>query len=524
QLLEGSSLTEGTPEEKIDFAKKIIKDFDHLSRDELLEQFKERPEFTKLYYLLRIGQNTYSVTDKYTYEMFEDRIKAIRETPVEEQTLSTFQAVLEHSGLTQAEASALVKNLQEGKPPIRGEDRTVTFLSEVEYGSSYEKALRRLQEVWLRELKSLLVAKTTAKIPVSITESVALLDNQNLISEADVKLYKIIKTLKLDSEYIGKPNILEIVKDLKNRLKTIYKQTGDKESFGQLDTLSDYDVIKAYLQDLLPDKSKSPATTEWLSHLNEVLIDLTTAKAMQRRSREGKRLGLTFLDKNKDFIRAIRFADAAQCCFNSASDTTIEDYASRYPVRLNKDPLSFIMDLKEENSNEILGFIFGRMGINPKTGKPVIMLNGIYSQVKGESLGNNILSIIEEKMAPTLHADTIAIASQYGGTISQPEGYQNGTLPLFAIRALGSDLYDEYSDEEDIEDENGYEDGESYEVVEKTNQINFLQNPDGTYTYRPNSDCEKYTYDDIGNVANGLFNFKGYYKQIPVGSSAEERS
>lgn len=533
KLLEGSNLIKGTTtEDRVQFAKNTLKDLGDLSRDEVLERFRTNPELAKLYYLFRIGQNTYSVTNKYTTEMFIRYIAALREIPLEKQTLSIFKEVLEHSGLTQDESSLLIKDLQEGKPPIVGDNRTITFSSEVEYGSSYEKALRRLQDVWLRELKSLLIARAAAKTPRSITESLSLLDNEILVSENHVKVSKTIKTLKLDSEYIGKPDILEIVKDLKNRLKTTYKQTGDKQSLRQLDTLSDFDVIKTYLKDLLASDNKSPATAEWISHLNEVLTDLNTASGSTK-TRQGKRLELTFLDKSRDFVRAIRFTDAAQCCFNSASDTTIDSYAARYPVRLNKDPLSFIIDLKEENSNEILGFVFGRMGINPQTGRPVIMLNGIYSQIKGENLVNSILSIIEEKMAPRLHADTIVIASKYGGAISQPEGYQNKSLHLFAIRAIGKGSDSDYYSIEDEEEEIDYEEdyGEDYEeetntktdTFDKDNELSklsdrryFKQNPDNTYTYKPNNECEKHTYDDIGYIANGLFKFRGYYKRIPI--------
>ncbi|MGC8775925.1 MAG: hypothetical protein ACP5QN_01250, partial [Minisyncoccia bacterium] len=108
--------------------------------------------------------------------------------------------------------------------------------------------------------------------------------------------------------------------------------------------------------------------------------------------------------------------------------------------------------------------VFGRMGIDPKIGRPVVMLNGIYAQESGGAITNNILKIIEDKFARVIGASSIVIASKHGGRLSQkPNGYNEVKRQIKAIRAL------------------------------------------------KNNDK---VYDDIGTIANGNFVFEGYERSL----------
>jgi hypothetical protein len=122
------------------------------------------------------------------------------------------------------------------------------------------------------------------------------------------------------------------------------------------------------------------------------------------------------------------------------------------------------VDIKEEGSRIVSGFVFGRMGIDPETKRPVVMLNGIYSQNSGATLNNNILKLIEEKFAKVIGSSSVVIASKHGGKLGQkPEGYQIVKKDIQAIRAL-----------------------------ENNNKL----------------------YDDIGNTPNGSFTFQGYERSL----------
>lgn len=202
--------------------------------------------------------------------------------------------------------------------------------------------------------------------------------------------------------------------------------------------------------------------------LTTVLTSYSLAHQNAKRHKGGtknKRLELTFLDKGRDFIRSTRFADGRQCCFNSTNYNVDGGVgAADWIARLHADPLSFVVDIKEEGSRIVSGFVFGRMGIDPKTKRPVVMLNGIYSQESGITMNNNILKLIEEKFAKIIGSSSIVIASKHGGKLAQkPEGYQDVKKDIQAIRAL------------------------------------------------KNSDK---VYDDIGTVPNGSFSFEGYERAL----------
>ena len=450
---------------RVNELKKRIREFDGKSRDELIELFQTNPEALQIYYITKAGEYRYSVVNNYSQEKFATITKRIGELAVHEPTLQRFQDILKKIGLSEEEAASIITDARAGKPLIISPTRVFSFSSLVEYGSSYEQALERLQNVWLEELPSLIFAKARKLQPQTMADSLQTLEESRK-NTYPAELNRLLERLKTTGTKISPQDISAIAKDLRNNLIQKYKQTKDKESQQMVHRASEEDLIKHFVRNHLPD---SPATDEWENHLRETFVALQEAQAKQQKETKTteKTLELTFLDKNEAFVRALRFADDAQCCFN-AGDTNFKARTYEYVTRLNKDPLSFMMDLKAEGSNNIMGFIFGRTGVNPQTGKPVIMLNGIYSQMKGPTLNENILKIIEEQMGGRLHADTIVIASQHGGKIEQPKGYEKSEIELEAIRAL-----------QNTEDQ-----------------------------------PEKKVYDDIGNVANGKFKFSGYIKRL----------
>jgi hypothetical protein len=463
-------LVADTLEGRILETKSKMTQFEGKTRDELLQMFKEDPAKAKIYYILKAGEYRYSVVNDYSLEKFEKITSRVSELQVHKPTLERFQTVLASTGMSEAESKSIITDIEAGKPMIVGPDRTIRFSSQVEYGSSAEMAIQRLQDVWLTELKSLLVASAAGVTPQTIGESVQILDNSELVEANKAKTGNIVRALKIDRQKITYDDIKNVVKDLRNRLETTYKSAKNKQAQSRIANLSDSGIIAEYLTPLLPSAETTPATTEWLSHLQETISSLEEAKAQSGTgltSKGNRDLELTFLDKNEDFVRSLRFADAAQCCFN-ASNGNFDRRTYEFVTRLNKDPLSFMMDLKEANSKVIQGFVFGRMGLNPSTGKPIIMLNGIYSQLKGPVMVDNILKIIEAQMGKKINAENIVIASQYGGAIQTPTDYNRGEIKIEAVRAL--------------QDNKG--------------------NP------------ESKVYDDIGRVANGTFKFEGFIKKL----------
>jgi len=450
-----------TLEERVQELKELKERFNTLTRDELLELFHKDKDALSVFYITNVGEYRYSVINDYSQEKFKMITDKVHSLEIHDGKLEEFTDFLLNNNLSVEEVNSIIEDAKNGKPLIKGDKRVFQFSTAVEFGSQKEEALARLQTVWKNELVSLLACKSLDESPETVTESLQIYE-QNPHAQLPQTL---INRLRINNDKFFLTDINAISKDMGNTLRQKYKSLKDKEQILKLNEASTSDVIVEFLKQYMPD---SPATSEWQSHLRETLSVLESAPDRQQITRtKTTELELTFLDKTEDFVRAIRFADAAQCCFN-ASNENIAARSLEYPTRLNKDPLSFIMDIKEPGAKEIIGFVFGRMGVSPETKRPIIMLNGIYSQLKGSVMNDNILKIIEEQMGGRLHAEGIAIASSHGGTIDTPTGYQKvNSLPLTAIRALGN--YGE---------------------------------------------PETRTYDDIGDVANGDFNFTGYYKKL----------
>lgn len=433
------------------------------SRDELCELFASNEEACKTSYILHGGEFRYAVVNDYSFNKFKTVVERIGSLQVHQPTLDRFEQILAQS-MDPAEAKAVVIDLAAGKPLVTDE-RVFRLSASVEYETAYEQAMARLQTVWKTELRSLLINKAADLTPQTVEESLLAMQNLNQ-RQYEGQLYRLIIRLRLNQDKLSLNDIQAVALDLRNSMVQAFRQKGDRENERRVRNATELDVIKEYLERYMP---QSPATSEWGSHLEETITQFKEAgvNIRQGSTSSDRTYELTFLDKNEDFVRSIRFADAAQCCFN-ASRENFQHRTYEFVTRLNKDPLSFMMDLKELDSRDVVGFVFGRMAINPATGRPVIMLNGIYSQVKGEILTNKVLQTVETQIGRRLNAEAIVIKAIHGGNIQQPAGYENGNIELEAIRAL--------------QDQRG--------------------NP------------EEHTYDDIGTVANGKFAFSGFIKYL----------
>ena len=153
-----------------------------------------------------------------------------------------------------------------------------------------------------------------------------------------------------------------------------------------------------------------------------------------------KRIQLAYVDKHKDLMRMVRFADSKICCFSSSNYgmRVAHNTENKYWVAsINKDPLSFVFELQDPDTKNNTGFVFGSFGID-EDGYPAILLNGIYLS-SGNTRGsvNNILDSIEKNVARRIGARSIAISNIYGGKMSQmPDGYSEGDIVLRRLRAL----------------------------------------------------------------------------------------
>jgi HEAT repeat protein len=453
-----------TLKERVAELKARRQEFAQLSLPELKNQLRD-DRLRRLLYLVKGGEYRYTLINDYSYDKFSLVVKKILEQEVNHQKIDEFRESLKAAGLSEKEQKYILASFQEGRFPLpHPEERSFAFEAGVDLGSEYELAFNRLQEIWNQELKALAIAheeadKKGGRLPPGIDVALAAAEGKEV---QNPKMQRILAFLKYGEkqDYASLKNLAESVK---KELIFSARQRKDKEKIAELERLNMSGLFYAYLAERLPHLKNSFILTEWESHLRETLSVLEAGPTKGKM--KNKQFELTFLDKGRDFVRAVRFADGQQCCFNSVHYHIQGDLgAADWIARLNADPLSFILDLKQKGSNIISGFVFGRMGIDPKTKRPVVMLNGIYAQESGGAIVSNILKLIEDKFARVIGASSIVIASKHGGKLMEaPSGYRSVRRDIRAIRAL-----------------------------ENNDKV----------------------YDDIGTVANGVFDFEGYERQL----------
>lgn len=194
--------------------------------------------------------------------------------------------------------------------------------------------------------------------------------------------------------------------------------------------------------DLAPITQKILA--EWESHLEQIFgeyqaIDSQAKGAGQRKERK---VTLRYLDKRQDLVTALRFADAAQCCFTS-TQYRIEGHEvgnAEWVARLHKDPLSFVFVL-EDNETEAekrsaIGFVFGSFGLQDK--QPIILLNGVYLEGKTDIAAQSVVNTIEQDFSRPLKMTKQFVAAKHGGTSRYGPNYSNDSQTVRRLRAIAS--------------------------------------------------------------------------------------
>lgn len=182
------------------------------------------------------------------------------------------------------------------------------------------------------------------------------------------------------------------------------------------------------------------------SHLQgpfQTIQDTLTYQKPAARGEEKKRqrVGLRYVDKAKQLMHLVRFADSKICCFSSNNYEMVvqHDVANKFWVAsINADPLSFVvsMEIPGGSPRENLGFIFGNFALDDE-GNLALMLNGIYyapgieDSAQVEAILNGVQS-----MFTGLPVKNLALASQHGGSIKMPEGFTNEPITLTRLRAL----------------------------------------------------------------------------------------
>lgn len=211
-------------------------------------------------------------------------------------------------------------------------------------------------------------------------------------------------------------------------------------------------VLESLGDDILTEQDVT-LIKEMESHLQgpfqTIEDNLTYHKPSVGDVKKNARVGMRLLDKSAKLMNMVRFADSKICCFSSSNyemQVAHNTPNKHWVASINADPMSFVIalevpqgDVAADNKvpvTENLGFIFGSFGTN-KDGGLAIMMNGIY-YAPGVEDSRQVEAMLGgvERIFEGLPIETIAIASQHGGSIKLPEGYANNPVELKRLRAI----------------------------------------------------------------------------------------
>ncbi len=107
-------------------------------------------------------------------------------------------------------------------------------------------------------------------------------------------------------------------------------------------------------------------------------------------------------------------------------------------AKIYKDPMTFIMNVKEAGSKQILGFVFGRMAISLTSGRPIVMLNNIYLKCYDRDLVHKILSEIGKNIGSRLKAEAIILPIYHENSAQTVASYQEKTVEVIPLSGLNN--------------------------------------------------------------------------------------
>jgi len=489
-----TEITEKIKENKQEF--EAIED-----RDELVKILAENKEKATLYYLLNGGKTRFALVNNYNSEKFSTILKVANKLEYHEGPLNEFLDSLKKSKIDDKQIKIVKDRLMKGRFPI-GEtgkfeklirvdvsdsanlERITTDLASI-FGSKqvgsilkyiyYKNNLKEKNSIFYKKLESVeglgnlpaLINKIEKKYPnlekdceKVYTRAWKKLGEKKIL---DLSIHAVLDNESNPVKIKGIFDGLEIQrKALIHRFRQMYKsksieKTVRNERIRLLEEkgrakLMRFVVAEVAGEKYLDDKSNF-LLDEWESHLDSVFNDF---EKLQKNTDIGmkaqeKTVNLRWLDKKEDLIECLRFADSAQCCFNS-KNYRIEGQnvgSAEWIVRTWKDPLSFIFQIEEKSykdsgGNEktnAIGFVFGSFGKGP-----IVMLNGVYMEGKTDTAAQSIINTIEQEFSKPLNAKKQVVGSRYGGSVRYGKEYSNDKITIKRLRAIKEQYGEEPED------------------------------------------------------------------------------
>lgn len=142
---------------------------------------------------------------------------------------------------------------------------------------------------------------------------------------------------------------------------------------------------------------------------------------------------LRYLDKRRDLLAFLRFADTVPCCLSSTAGSVHMDVLFAW-----RDPLTFCFTVERRTDAGLrpLGFVLGGFARVGRTAERAVVFNGIYLARRSAALRARIVEALEERFVRPLGVRHVGMAAVYGGAGPLPERYQRRATRMTRLRAL----------------------------------------------------------------------------------------
>jgi hypothetical protein len=467
-----------TLDEKIAVVKSYKEEFDAVrDKDILVETLSKDRTKAMLYFILYGGRTRFSLVNNYDSNKFIIALNVASQLKVHEGPLNEFMSLMKDKRIREW--------LIAGKFPVTGKK----YVKEIRVDVSNSEELSSIEKfaagvfgrnqlgsiIKVKHYISRLKELNESELAEKISKAGGLADVQLLLQEAERRHPELVS--EVEKNYLNtwkkmaekkifsmslfaalsndenKINMKELMQNIEVQRKALEFAVRQQYKAGTIDKIVRDKRIEALqekgrakLLAYLLSETVSANTeieerllAEWQSHVDQIFQSFERLDSAETSKVKEKSVVLRYLDKRDDLIECLRFADAAQCCFNS-KNYRIEGHnvgALEWIARIWKDPLSFVFHIEEPMSGETrnaIGFVFGSFGV--KDGKPVVLLNGVYMEGKTKTAVHSILNVIENDFSRPLGMSMQFVGSRYGGSIEMPKDYSNIQTKVRRLRAI----------------------------------------------------------------------------------------
>lgn len=435
----------------------LFKSINTNGQQTLVTKIDKNKELAYAFYLNKVNEEQYLVK-KFSFPQFQKVIRKISSIKIDYSVLNTVEHFVEVTHPTEKiKLRKILYNSLNGINCHTSHKKTYIVKTNI-ITDIHKDQLELLNRLWKNDLKKLLYDNYTEKSNL----------NKNNLPIKDTLYWR----LRFE-ENITLKIVNQIIKDFKCSLRQKYKKQKIKRK--SLASKTEGEIIIEYLDRYITLEKEKYV---WLQQFDECISTIKNIGNEQNYTykKQIKSLGITILDKKEDIFRAIRFADSTMNCIRSdRKPEKLQKYIHGVrPINLSaslikymiktiyfnpvsavaciyKDPFTFIIDIKDDVNESIIGFVYGRLAINSQNGNFIIMVNNIYLRTTNTTIVEKILNIIEKSIGKSIKAEGIIYTDNWNKNLDL-QHYNKESIKVIPLVGIKNDqwwlpqklLYDDF--------------------------------------------------------------------------------